>query len=235
VKSEWGLTELSTELGLYKSRTHRIVQTLAHAGFLSRDPASLKYRLGWRVLGLSAAADVDANLRAVARPYMLQLQEHTKGAIHIRVIRDHANVIIDAIESPLPLRLVRPIGEASPIHFGASGKVLLAFGRPQLQESVLSGPVLRRFTGSSIANRDDYLKELQRIRRQGFAFTDEEAISGVRSVAAPVIGPDGYAMAAVTSALPSSALAPRAVPQHGRWVARYATLIGQAIVKPGNR
>ena len=232
-KSEWGLTELSDELGLYKSRIHRIVKTLVDAGFLLRDPASLKYRLGWRALGLGAAADTDANLRAVARPYMVELQKLTKGAIHIRVVHDDANVIIDAIESPLPLRLVRPIGEASPLHFGASGKVLLAFGPPQLQERALSGPVLRRFTGRSIATRDDYLKELQRIRRQGFAFTDEEAISGVRSVAAPVAGHDGYAIAAVTSALPSTALPPRAVPKHGRWVAEYAALIGQALVKPG--
>lgn len=209
------------------------MQTLAHAGFLLRDPASLKYRLGWRVLGLSAAADVDANLRAVARPYLLELQEHTKGAIHIRVVRENANVIIDAIESPLPLRLVRPIGEASPLHFGASGKVLLAFGPPRLQEAALSGPVLKRFTGRSIVDRDDYLRELQRIRRQGFAFTGEEAISGVSSVAAPVLGHDGYAIAAVTSALPSSALPARSVPKHGRWVARYAALIAQALVKPG--
>ena len=232
-RAEWGLTELAEELGIYKSRAHRIVKTLSDAGFLSRDPASLKYRLGWRVLGLSAAADIDASLRAVARPYLLELQEHTKGAIHIRVIRDNANVIIDAIESPLPLRLVRPIGEASPMHFGASGKVLLAFGAPQLQEAALSAPVLRRFTGRSIGERDDYLKELQRIRRQGYAFTDEEAISGVRSVAAPVVGQDGYAIAAVTSALPSASLPTRSVAKHGRWVARYAGLIGQALLKPG--
>jgi DNA-binding IclR family transcriptional regulator len=232
-RSEWGLTELADELGIYKSRTHRIVKTLSDAGFLTRDPASLKYRIGWRVLGLSAAADVDASLRAVARPCMLELQQHTKGAIHIRAIRDNANVIVDAIESPLPLRLVRPVGEASPMHFGASGKVLLAFGAPQLQEAALSAPALKRFTGRSIGDRSEYLKELQRIRRQGYAFTDEEAISGVRSVAAPVIGADGYAIVAVTSALPTAALPLRSVAKHGRLVARYAGLIAQALVKPG--
>lgn len=228
-RPEWGLTELSANLRMYKSRVHRILQTLAEAGFIVRDPSTLKYRLGWRVHSLSAAADGDANLRAVARPYLLRLQEHTKGAIHIRVIRENANVIIDAVESPLPLRLVRPIGETSPMYFGASGKVLLAFAAPEVRELALSAPVLKRFTDRSIVARDDFLKELNRVKRQGFAFTDEEAIVGVRSVAAPVLGKDGHAIAAITSALPAAALPSRGVVKHGRVVAKFAALIGEAL------
>lgn len=194
-----------------------------------RDAGTLKYRLGARVLGLSAAADPDASLRALARPHLLRLQHVTQGAIHLRVVRGNANVIIEAFESPLPLRLVRPIGESSPLHFGASGKVLLAFGREELREQALAGPALKRFTGRTIVDPQHYRKELQRIRRQGFAFTDEEAIEGVRSVAAPVLGRDAHAIAAVTSALPASALPAGSVAKHGRAVAKCAEQITQAL------
>ena len=216
-------------MGLYKSRVHRILRTLEASDFIIRDPGSRKYRLGSRFIGPAPIPDIEARLRVVARPFLLRLQEHTQGAIHIRVIRGNANVIMDAIESPLPLRLVRPVGEASPLHFGASGKVLLAFGRPELRERALSDTRLKGFTGRSIVTRSAYLKELERIRRQGYAFTDEEAIVGVKSVAAPILDEDRYAIAAVTSALPSAALPRRAVAEHGRAVAKYANEISHAL------
>lgn len=228
-KPEWALSELSDALRMYKSRVHRILETLVESGFVVRDQTTLKYRLGWRAHGLTAAFNGDARLCAIARPYLLRLQAETQGAIHLRVLRGTANVIIEAIESPLPLRLVRPVGEASPLHFGASGKALLAFGTPQLRELALSSPVLARFTDRTIVERSAYLKELDAIRRRGFAFTDEEAIGGVRSVAAPILGSDGLAIAAVTSALPTAALPDRSVQRHGRLVAKCASLIGQAM------
>ena len=230
-KPEWGVTELSASLGIYKSRVHRILDTLAVEGFVERDALTLKYRLGWKVQNLSAAASThsDSMLLAIARPYLLQLREQTKGAIHIRAIRDGANVIIDALESPLPLRLVRPIGERSPIHFGASGKAILAFAPDSVRDLAFGAGLDERFTGRTVVGRDAFLRELKKVRRVGFAFTDEEAIEGVRSVAAPVLSRDGYAAAAITSALPAAKLHDRSVAAHGRAVAECAALISRRL------
>jgi len=233
-RPEWGLTELSENLGMYKSRMHRILDTLAEAGFVERDAQTLKYRLGWKVQNLSAAAGLqgDATLVAVARPYLLQLREQTQGAIHIRAVRGDANVIIDALESPLPLRLVRPIGERSPIHFGASGKAILAFASDSLRELAFEAGLDQRFTGHTITGREAYQRELKKVRRLGYAYTDEEAIAGVRSLAAPILSRDGYALAAVTSALPAAQLSTRSVATHGRAVARCSARISKKLHAP---
>lgn len=228
------MTELSASLGMYKSRVHRILDTLVVAGFVERDAVTLKYRLGWKVQNLSAAVSIhgEAMLLAIARPYLLQLREHTKGAIHVRAIRDGANVIIDALESPLPLRLVSPIGERSPIHFGASGKAILAFAPDSVRDLAFGAGLDERFTGRTIVGRDAFLLELEKVRRAGFAFTDEEAIEGVRSVAAPVLSRDGYAVAAITSTLPTAQLHDRSIAAHGRAVVECATLISKRLGEP---
>lgn len=226
---EWGVTQLSEGLRIHKSRVHRILRTLSAAGYVEQDPGTQKYRLGTRMQS-ALATDTETRLKAVARPFLLALQQRTKGAIHVRAPRGDANVIIDAIESPLPLRLVRPVGEVNPIYFGASGKALLAFAARQVLEASLPrASAWKRFTERSIASRELFLKELDRVRRAGYAYTDEEAIGGVRSIAAPILDTHGYAIAAITSALPSAALPERAVPAQGRTVARYAALVSEAL------
>ncbi len=188
-----------------------------------------RYRLGWNLFHLAQAADPDHHLRTAARPHLLRLREQTTGSIYLRVIRDGMNLIIDTLESSHPLRLVQPPGNTRPAHFGASGKVLLAFGPAWLREAVVAVPRLKGFTSRTIVDRDGFLEELERVRRQGYAFTNEEAVMGVRSFAAPVLSPDGTAIAAVASALPAQALPLRLVPAHARAVVACAEAVSRSL------
>ena len=156
----WGVTELSPRLGLHKSRVHRILQTLVQSGFITQDQATLRYQLGWNLFHLAQAADPDHPLRIAARPHLLWLWEQTNGSVYLRVIRGGGNVIIETVESSHPLRLVQSPGTTRPAHYGASGKVLLAFGPVAIRESVLNGSHLTRFTPRSIVDRDAFLVEL---------------------------------------------------------------------------
>ena len=235
----WGVTELSARLGLHKSRVHRILQTLVKSGFIAQDQTTLRYHLGWNLFRLAQAADPDHPLRIAARPHLLWLREQTKGSVYLRVMRGGGNVILETVESSHPLRLVQPPGTMRPAHYGASGKVLLAFGPAAVSESVLSDSRLARFTPRSIVDRDAFLVELGRVKRRGYAFTDGEAVVGVRSVAAPILSPEGVGIAAVASALPSQSLPLRLVPAHARAVMQCAEKIARSlfgaskIVRPG--
>lgn len=226
----WGVTELSSRLGLHKSRVHRILQTLVKSGFITQDHATLRYQLGWNLFHLAQAADPDYPLRIAARPHLLWLREQTKGSVYLRVMRGGGNVILETVESSHPLRLVQPPGTTRPAHYGASGKVLLAFGPAPVRDGVLSNLHLKRFTPRSIVDREEFLVELRRVKRRGYAFTDEEAVLGVRSVAAPILSPDGIAIAAVVSALPTQALPLRMVRGHAGAVMRCAERIARSLL-----
>jgi DNA-binding IclR family transcriptional regulator len=225
----WGVTELSARLGLHKSRVHRILQTLVTSGFIVQDQTTLRYHLGWNLFQLAQAADPDYPLRIAARPHLFWLREQTRGSVYLRVLRGGGNVIIETVESSHPLRLVQPPGTIRPAHYGASGKVLLAFSPKAVRESLLNGSHLIRFTPRSIVDRDAFLAELERVRRRGFAFTNEEAVVGVRSVAAPILSPDAVAIAAVTSALPAQTLPLRLIRVHARAVVQCGAKIARSL------
>jgi DNA-binding IclR family transcriptional regulator len=225
----WGVTELSLRLGLHKSRVHRILQTLVKARFLTQDPTSFRYQLGWELVHLAQTADPHYPLRMAARPHLARLRDRTKGTVYLRVISGGSNLIIETVESCHPLRLVQPPGTRHPAHFGASGKVLLAFGPEDVRDAALTAAQLERFTPRTLVNRDAFLRELDRVRRRGYAYTNEEAVAGVRSVAAPVLSPGGTAIAAISSALPTHAIPLRAVPTHARSVINCAKAVSRTL------
>lgn len=53
-RSDLGLTEIASQIGLHKSTVHRLMATLEDRGFVIRDAATEKYRLGIRIWELSA-------------------------------------------------------------------------------------------------------------------------------------------------------------------------------------
>ncbi|MBW7461065.1 helix-turn-helix domain-containing protein, partial [Paenibacillus sepulcri] len=68
-KSEWPMTEIADSVGLHKSTVHRMLATLEDKGFVIRDPASERYRLGLRIWELSA------NMSGTDDPAVLGLAE----------------------------------------------------------------------------------------------------------------------------------------------------------------
>ncbi len=89
------------------------------------------------------------------------------------------------------------VGDTLPAHSTSTGKVLLAFAPREVVERVLDHG-LKRLTPHTVVMPGMFLKQLRTIAEQGYSVNDEETHRGVVSVAAPVLGPDGTAIAAVS-------------------------------------
>jgi DNA-binding IclR family transcriptional regulator len=84
----------------------------------------------------------------------------------------------------------------APAHCTSAGKVLLAY-REAWRRSVLATP-LERCTERTVTDPAALDQELDRVRDQGYTLEDGEHLDGVRGVAAPVLGPDGPVLAAIS-------------------------------------
>jgi DNA-binding IclR family transcriptional regulator len=82
------------------------------------------------------------------------------------------------------------------IFAGAVGKVFLASMDSGEAERFIPGKGLPRFTDNTIVDKVSYLKELEKVRKQGYALDDEEYILGVRAAAA-LISNLGHLKAAI--------------------------------------
>jgi DNA-binding IclR family transcriptional regulator len=181
------LPRLVEATGLSRSTAHRIVRALEAHGFVRFEGGS-GYRLGPMLFRLGAAAAADLPLADVARPILERLTESTGESSQLYVRFDDVRVCVAAVESPNELRTIVRVGAELPLARGSAGKALLAWSAPSDRE--------RTATDAPDAHR--WLQQLTTTRRRGWAQSAEEREAGVGSVSAPVFGPDGAVIAAVS-------------------------------------
>lgn len=202
-RPEWTTTQLSSVSGLPVPTTHRIVLALQRHGFLVRDPATKRFRLGPAAIALGRAALSSADLPTIAGKLLPRLTQATEETSLLTVPADAGDksVCLLRVESPHPLRLSVQPGRALPLHAGASQKSLLAYLPEATRERIASGP-LEKFCANTLATREALLADIERIRSRGWSYSLEETDVGVWGIAVALLDASGHSVAAVGIAGP---------------------------------
>jgi IclR family pca regulon transcriptional regulator len=197
----WRVSDLATAAQLPMPTVYRVVMTLAAEGYLDHLPNG-DYRPGVRTLTLGTAALRSLDLVAVATPRLRELGMRTGETVNLAVLSgDRVLYLIRLRNSDLVTANIQ-VGSTLPAVHTSIGKLLLA----HLDEADLAGRITdASFAANSGPNAKLSLAELREeltaIRGQGWAMQDEELAYGLRSVAAPVISPDGRVLAGVNLAV----------------------------------
>jgi IclR family acetate operon transcriptional repressor len=166
--------------------TYRILNTLLEQGLLAKDNRR-RY-----VLGRATNNLVHAYLRgaAVSDGMVARLRElasRTGAAAYLADWGDHEMRTLASVEgADLPHLADIASGPLRDAHARASGKLLLAYAAPELRDRYLAAHPRRRLTEATRCDSAAIDRELERIRRQGYAHDDQEYAAGVSCVAAPV-------------------------------------------------
>ena len=200
-----GITELSRRLGLGKSTVHRLCATLEHHGYLTRDPGTGRYRLSLRVFQIGSHALDALDLPARAMPALEALGAATEETVHLAVLDGAEVIFIGKVESPRPLRLYSQVGRRCPAHCTAVGKVLLAYAGVE-QRALAAARPLKRYTPKTLTSAVALERELDEVRRRGYAVDEEEFEDGIRCIAAPVRDYRGRVVAALSVSAPAGRL-----------------------------
>lgn len=220
----WTITEISRELGLNKSAVFRVVETLESEGYLHKDPRDKSYMLTAKLLGLSTVVLSQFNLVEQSKSAIDQLWTTTQGTVVVRLFEGKRLVTVAVRESPHVLRVAHNIGTTYDFNYGAIGKCVLAY-MPEEELETLLKKVGRRFTPKTLVAVPALLEELRKIRRSGYAFSDEEAIKGVRAVGAPIFDITQRPVAGISVGLPTVRFPRAKVPEFGRLVRQAADRI----------
>jgi len=203
-----GVSELGRDIGLSRSTTHRYVATLAALGYLQQDPSTKKYRLGPRVLDLGFSAINSMELREVAAPHLRELSDETGYTVNMAILDGLDIVYVErsrsSREGQREIDLNLHVGSRLPAYCTSLGKVLLAFLDDGDQKVALARIDFARRGPNTLTSRATFALELKRVREDGFAINNEELAYGLRSIAAPILGHDGLAVAAINLAVHSS-------------------------------
>lgn len=193
------VSELGRQLGVDKSSAHRMLATLQAFDHVRLDPASRRYTLGMRLVGLGAAALRGADVADVSRPVLRALAEETGEAAHLAVLSQGQVLFLAKADAPAGALTVNTgIGSRAPAHCTSLGKALLAaLDDDEALDRIIAQQGLRRFTARTITDPETLKLHLRGVRAQGVAIDDEERDVGLRCIAAPVRDATGRAVAAV--------------------------------------
>jgi len=192
------LAEVAEGAGLPQATTHRLLNAFVATGWVDKDPATSRYRLGHAMLGPSAVALAHAPLIERGQPILTRMSEIADANVLLGVLVGR-NVVFLAMGSPAQESATLRPGLNRPAHCSAAGKVLLAFLTPEERKRVFRGrKQLRQFTPNTVTSVDELERQLEEVRRKGYALDMGEYREYQRSVAVPIHGPDGRVVAAMT-------------------------------------
>jgi DNA-binding IclR family transcriptional regulator len=198
-----GVSEIARRSGYTKARTYRFLLTFEAAGFLQRSGDAATYTLGPAALVIGLAAQEQVGLTKLAEKHLDGLVRRFNETAAVLVRDGLESVVVAQRNSTHEVRVQSAIGRRRPLHAGASGKVLLAFGPEELQAQVLEGP-LAKVAPQTITSKSKLGKELKRTHEQGYAVSISEGAADVVAVAAPVLDGAGAVVASIGMTLPTS-------------------------------
>ncbi|WP_344865222.1 IclR family transcriptional regulator [Amycolatopsis ultiminotia] len=193
--------EITRASGLAPATVHRLLAELTGWGALERT-ARGRYRVGLRLWQLGSQAPGGRGLRDLALPFLQDLLQVSNEVVHL-VVRDQDRALyLEKLEAHPDVVVTSRVGLRLPMHASGPGKVLLAHAPRGVVEPVLAAGLERRASGT-ITDPARLREALAEIRRQGFALSRDEMTEGASSVAAPVRGPAGRVVAAISVVVPS--------------------------------
>jgi DNA-binding IclR family transcriptional regulator len=202
------VTEVAAELDVHKSTAFRLLTALEQGGLVEQDRDRGRYRLGFGVVRLAGAVTGRMDITRIGRPVCERLARRLGETMNIAIVYEGHAINVDQVPGPAAISAHNWVGQPTPLHATSSGKVLLAALDDDARTAVLARAPLDGFTARTITALSRLERELATVRERGYATTVEEYEPGLNAMAAPILGPRGDVVAAVSASGPAFRLTP---------------------------
>jgi IclR family KDG regulon transcriptional repressor len=191
------LAQVERASGLNRTMSYRLLRVMGELGYVEHDPVRHDYQLGFRLLGLGAAAE-RLNLAEAAWPLLGAARNGAPETLTLAILAGNQVVYLGMLDLAQGAQIARRFAGRHAPHATSVGKAILAFLPDETRGvKVASLEPLTPLTSRTIVNRDALQRELARTRERGYAIEDEENDVGARGIGVPVLDNHGHAVAAV--------------------------------------
>ncbi len=224
------LAQLSQALNLPRATVLRLCSTLIEYDFLRQDPESKCYSLGLRLFELGSVVFNSLSLNQISSPYIGQLHKKIGKTIFLGILDNDEVLYIDKREDPQnPISFTSKVGTRRPPYWGMLGPLLMAYLSDGEIHRLLQKTPLTATAVKSITSNDEFMKWLQRIRRDGYVIDIETAIDGISGTAAPIRDFTGKVIAGIGIAFIASSVGIKELKKMAKEISVTAQTISKAM------
>ncbi len=191
-----GVTAIAAELDVNKSRIFRHLRTLVNEGYLAQCRDTERYEVGGKFVRLGRAVADHLHVGEIALPHLTALRNALGHSSVISEVEAGGVRILATVSGKSAIEIGVKQGSLLSFHASAQGKIALAFGDEAVRRTVLRSR-LDLHTPKTIVSATALGKDLDKVRRQGWAVAPNEALLGLNALAAPVFDGQGKLVAAV--------------------------------------
>jgi IclR family pca regulon transcriptional regulator len=178
------IADISKTTGLDRATCRRCLLTLVHSGYAEHDGKF--FWLTPRTIRLGNAYLHSATLPNLLQQYLEQMSSVIHESCSASILDgDHIIYIARASHERVMSINIR-IGSHLPIYCSSMGRVLLASLDPEEALTLLQSVEIKAHTAKTVLDLHVLMKELEKVREQGYSLVDEELELGLRSIAVPV-------------------------------------------------
>ncbi|CCD92273.1 putative transcriptional repressor for glyoxylate bypass operon, IclR family [Bradyrhizobium sp. ORS 375] len=226
------LSDLAVRAGLSTSTVHRLLTTLEKRRFVQFDRMESRWHVGAQSFAVGATFTRRRNFVALAIPYLRRLRDQSRETANLAVVDDESLMVLLRLDSREIMRSLTKVGGRLSMVASGMGKAVLATYSDDDVNGIIHRQGMPRLTEKSIIRASDLFRELETIRRQGYAVDDEEARLGLRCIAAVVHDSCREPLAAISISGLASRLTEERVPVVGGMVRDIAAELTAALGGP---
>lgn len=190
------LSEVAERTGMNRAKARRFLLTLHSLGYVRRTQRY--FELTPRVLQIGYSYLASNSYRNVIQKYLEEITDQCGESSSLGVL--DGDDIIYVARSSAPHRLMTimlSVGTRLPAAYTSMGRVLLAQLTEPALNAYLERITLEPHTASTVTDKEELKACIETVRRQGFAITDQELDSGLRSLAVPTFDANGRLLGAI--------------------------------------
>ena len=191
-----GITEISKSLGLSKGTVHRLISTLKERDFAYQSSNTELYRLSYKILYLYNCISNNIDMFKVSRPIIRKFADKVDATVHLATLDEkRSNIVnihrIEPMNSQKLFVMSSRVGKKAPCYCTAAGKMLLSQYSDDEIRDIMKGEEYKTYTDKTIKNIDEFLEEIHKVRKQGYALDENEYDHGIICISIPIYNSNG--------------------------------------------
>lgn len=194
------LNDIASSIDFPQATVLRYLNSLMYEGYIFRDNNTGRYALTWKISGIGEQLKSNMSLRSISSDIIMELSSNLDFGIALVIEHNMECIYLDCIyeSNDFDFTLMH-IGKQAPMHTIGSGKLFLASLSEYDLNNYIEQKGLPKLTDQTITEKNQLIKELDKINKNGYAIDNEECEYGLKCVSVPIYGYMHKLVAAVSS------------------------------------